>query len=86
MGWDSTDNNIQMMVRTNTTTKIDLGRGVPGPTADRTKVYELAMFSPPGLTQSVAYEVTDLGTGAVARALSQQFANGCHATRSTCLH
>ncbi len=62
MGWDSTDNNIQMMVRTTTTTKIDLGAAFPVPTQDRTKAYELAMFSPPGLSQSVSYEVTDLGT------------------------
>lgn len=67
MGWDAADANIQLM-RNNgaTTTKIDLGAAFPVPTADRTKAYELAMFAAPGTTQSVAYEVTDLGTGAVA--------------------
>ena len=64
MGWDAADTNIQIMHRgTGAVTKIDLGSNFPVPTADRTKAYDLALFSPPGTTQSVSYEVTDLATG-----------------------
>ena len=67
MGWDAADTNIQLMYRgAGAVTKVDLGASFPVPTADRTKVYELALFSPPGTTQSVSYEITDLATGAVA--------------------
>lgn len=68
MGWDAADTNIQFMHNdgTGTATKIDLGASFPVPTADRTNAYEIAMFSPPGTTQSVSYQITDLGTGAVA--------------------
>lgn len=67
MGWDAADTNIQMMHNAGgTATKIDLGASFPVPTADRTKVYELAMFAPPGTTQSVTYLVTDLVSGATA--------------------
>ncbi len=67
MGWDAADTNIQIIRRDGTTlVKIDLGASFPVPTADRTKVYEIRLFSPPGSTQSVSYVVTDLGTGAVA--------------------
>jgi hypothetical protein len=68
MGWDAADTNIQFMHNdaTGISTKIDLGPSFPVPTLDRTEVYEIAMFSPPGLTQSVSYEVTNLVTGAVA--------------------
>jgi len=67
MGWDSADTNIQMMCRgIGSVSKIDLGSSFPKPTVDRTKVYELAMFSPPGTTQSVSYTVTELGTSNVA--------------------
>jgi hypothetical protein len=65
MGWDAADANIQIMHRgTGAVTKINLGASFPVPTTDRTKAYELVMFSPPGSTQSVSYTVTDLGTGA----------------------
>jgi len=68
MGWDSADANIQFMHNdaSGTATKINLGSGFPRPTADRAEVYEIAMFSPPGTTQILSYEVTDLTTGAVA--------------------
>lgn len=67
MGWDAADANIQIMHRgTGAVTKINLGASFPVPTTDRTKAYELVMFSPPGSTQSVSYTVTDLGTGATA--------------------
>jgi hypothetical protein len=67
MGWDAADANIQIMHRgTAAITKVNLGASFPVPTTDRTKAYELVMFSPPGSTQSVSYTVTDLGTGATA--------------------
>jgi Protein of unknown function (DUF2793) len=67
MGWDAADANIQIMHRgAGAVTKIDLGASFPVPAADRTKAYELALFSKPGTTQEVGYEVTDLATGAVA--------------------
>ena len=67
MGWDAADTNIQLMYRgAGAANKVDLGASFPVPTADRTKVYEIALFSPPGTTQSVSYEITDLATGAVA--------------------
>lgn len=67
MGWDAADANIQIMHRgTGAVTKIDLGASFPVPTADRAHVYDLVLFSPPGTTQVVHYEVTDLVTGAVA--------------------
>jgi len=67
MGWDAADANVQIMHRgTGAVTKINLGASFPVPTADRTAVYELALFSQPGTTQVVNYEVTDLVSGAVA--------------------
>lgn len=68
MGWDAADTNIQMMRNdaTGTCTKIDLGASFPVPTADRTSVYELEMYSPKGTTQIVYYRVKNLGTGALA--------------------
>ena len=66
MGWDAADTNIQMMHNdaTGTCTKIDLGAAFPVPTTDRTALYELALYSPKGTTQSVGYQVTDLVSGA----------------------
>jgi hypothetical protein len=68
MGYDTADANIQFMHNdgTGTATKIDLGAGFPKPNADRTSVYEIALFARPGTTQSVTYEVTNLVSGAVA--------------------
>ena len=67
VGYDAADTNMQIMHRgAGAVTKIDLGASFPVPTADRTKVYELVMFSKPGTTQEVGYEVMDLATGAVA--------------------
>lgn len=63
-GWNAADTNIRIMHRgAAAVTNIDLGVDFPVPTADRTKVYELAMFSKPGTTQEVKWEFTDLGTG-----------------------
>ncbi len=68
MGYDSADTNIQFMYNdaSGTATKINLGASFPKPSATRTAAYEIALFAPPGTTQSLTYEVTDLETGAVA--------------------
>lgn len=66
MGWDAADTNIQLMCNdgAGTATKTDLGASFPVPTADRTNMYELVLFSPNSTTQSVGYRVTNLGTNA----------------------
>lgn len=68
VGYDAADTNMQIMHNdgTGTATKIDLGASFPRPSADRTKMYELVLFSPPNGGSEVDYQVTDLGTGAVA--------------------
>ena len=68
MGYDAADTNIQFMHNdgSGTATKIDLGASFPKPNTDLASVYEIAMFAPPGTTQSLSYEVTNLATGAVA--------------------
>lgn len=67
MAYDSGDANIQFMHNdgAGTATKIDLGAGFVKPNADLTSVYEIALFSPPGTTQTLHYEVTNLVSGAV---------------------
>lgn len=68
MGYDSADANVQFMHNdgSGTATKIDLGASFARPTADRTAVYEVALFSPPGTTQSLSYQITDLVSAATA--------------------
>jgi hypothetical protein len=68
MGWDAADANVQFLHNdgTGTATKIDLGPAFPVPTVDRTSVYRLTMFAPPGPTQSLGYLVEDLVSGATA--------------------
>ena len=68
MGWDAADTNIQIMSNdaAGTCTKVDLGASFAVPTLDRTALYELALYAPKGTTQSVAWLVTDLVSGAVA--------------------
>jgi hypothetical protein len=68
MGWDAADTNVQMMTNdgTGTCTKVDLGALFPVPTADRTVLYELSMYSPRGTTQRVEWIVTNLTNGATA--------------------
>jgi hypothetical protein len=59
VGWDSADVNIQIMHRgTGAITKIDTT--IPVPTVDRTSVFELTMFSPPGTTQVVYFDFKNL--------------------------
>jgi len=69
MGWNAADTNIQMMFNdaSGTCTKVDLGGSFAVPTADRTSLYKLEMYSPKGTTQSVQWRVTDLVSGAVAQ-------------------
>ena len=64
MGWDAADTNIQMMYNdgTGTATKVDLGASFPVPTVDRQEVYEVQLFSPSSLTQSVSYRVIRYNT------------------------
>ncbi|MCB6178386.1 DUF2793 domain-containing protein [Rhodobacter sp. Har01] len=68
MGWDAADANVQVLHNdgSGTASKIDLGAAFPVPTADRSSVYELVLFSPPGTTQVLNYEVNNLVTGATA--------------------
>ncbi|WP_135448865.1 DUF2793 domain-containing protein [Tabrizicola caldifontis] len=68
MGYDSSDVTIQFLHNdaTGTTTKIDLGPDFPKPSQDRTAVYEIVLFAPPGPTQILHYAVTDLVSGAEA--------------------
>lgn len=68
IGYDAADTQLQVMHNdgSGTATKIPLGASFPKPNADRAFTYRLRLYSPPGSTQSVAYEVTYLETGAVA--------------------
>jgi hypothetical protein len=67
LGYDAADANFQLMYRgAAAVTKVELGASFPVPTADRTELYKLQLFSPPGTTQSVIFQITRLSTGAVA--------------------
>jgi hypothetical protein len=68
MGWDAADTNIQFMHNdgAGVATKINLGASFPVPSVADSDVYEIAMFAPPGTTQTVNYRVRNLMTGAVA--------------------
>jgi hypothetical protein len=68
MGYDAADTNIQFMRNdgTGAATKIDLGASFPKPSVNDATMYEIAMFAPPGTTQSLTYLVTNLATGATA--------------------
>jgi len=63
VGYDSTDSNWQLMHKTGTgsVVKTDLGSSFPRQSVDRSKLYELALFTAPNLT-SVGYEFMELGT------------------------
>lgn len=67
MGWDNGDTNIQMMRNdgTGTATKIDLGASFPRPNTNTSQIFEIALFCAPNTT-TIYYEVTDIGSGAVA--------------------
>ncbi|MBL9047839.1 MAG: hypothetical protein JNK34_11125, partial [Tabrizicola sp.] len=66
MGWDAADANIQIMHNdgAGACTKIDLGASFPVPTVDRANVYEIQLYSPNDLTQSVSYRVIRYNTTA----------------------
>ncbi len=68
IGYDAADTQVQFMHNdgTGVATKIALGASFPKPNADSTFAFRLRLYSPPGTTQSVAYEVTNMDTGAVA--------------------
>lgn len=68
VGYDAADANLQFMHNdgSGACTKIDLGASFPVPTVDRTDLYELELYAPPGTTQSVSYRVLNRSTGAVA--------------------
>jgi hypothetical protein len=63
VGHDAGDTNYQIMHRI-TTTVTKINTGIPKVcSADRTEVYELALFALPGPTQQVGYEFRRLTTG-----------------------
>lgn len=68
MGWDAADTNVQIMHNdgAGTCTKVDLGAAFAVPTTDRSVLYEMALYSPGGTTQSVEWLVTNLISGATA--------------------
>jgi len=50
MGWDNGDTNVQIMHNdgSGAATKIDLGASFPRPSADRTNMYDVEVYCPPG--------------------------------------
>jgi len=68
VGYNTGDTNMQIFHNdaSGTATKIDLGASFVKPSADRTKMYELALFSAPNSGSDIGYLVTDLGTGDTA--------------------
>lgn len=61
LGWDSADATVMILFRGTTTEKISTGWAVP--TTDRSVVYGLEVYKPPGATQTTAVFVTDLISG-----------------------
>lgn len=68
VAWDAADARLQIMHNdaAGSCTKINLGASFTVPTVDRTSLYSLELYSPPGTTQSVSYTITDLISGATA--------------------
>lgn len=68
VGYDAADTQVQFMHNdgSGVATKIALGASFPKPNADSSFAYRLRLYSPPGSTQSLSYEVENLGNGAVA--------------------
>jgi hypothetical protein len=65
VGYDAADANVQIMTRgAGAVTKTDTGIAVP--TTDRSALYEVQIFQPPGATQYAYIIVTDLIAGTVA--------------------
>jgi hypothetical protein len=67
MGWDSADNNIQIMHSDSSAgcTKVDLGASFPVPTVDHTSVYQLEIWCSPNDTKYY-WKVTDIVSGVTA--------------------
>lgn len=67
VGYDTGDTNFQLMHKTGSgaVTKVNLGASFPRQTVDRSKMYDLILYCPPG-DSGVFYQFTDLETGAVA--------------------
>ncbi len=68
IGYDAADTQVQFMRNdgTGAATKVALGANFPKPNADGTFAYRLRLYTPPGTTQSLSYEVENLGNGAIA--------------------
>lgn len=68
IGYDAADTQVQFMHNdgTGAATKIALGASFPKPNADGTFAYRLRLYSPPGATQSLSYEVENMGNGVTA--------------------
>ena len=68
IGYDAADTQVQFLHNdgTGTATKIALGASFPKPNVNSTFAYRLRLFSPPGSTQSLSYEVESLSSGAIA--------------------
>ena len=68
IGYDSADTQVQFLHNdgSGVATKIPLGVNFPKPTVASTNAYRLRLYSPPGTTRSVSYEVLNLANGAEA--------------------
>ena len=64
VGYDAADTNFWVMHNDGTGTATRIDTGIARPTADRTSMYELAMFAPPGGGQVVHVQLTNLATAA----------------------
>lgn len=66
VGYDAADGTWQIMSNdgTGAATKVNLGASFPKPSVDNADAYELALFSPPGTSQSVSWRFRNLTTGA----------------------
>jgi len=62
VGWDAADTELQFMHNdaSGTATKVALGASFTKPSSDRSVMYRLRMFAPPGTSRSLNYEVTEL--------------------------
>ena len=60
-GYDAADTQVQFLHNdgTGAATKIALGASFPKPNADSSFAYRLRLYSPPGSTQSLSYEVDE---------------------------
>jgi hypothetical protein len=65
IGYDSADSNLQFMHNDSSgaATKIDLGASFPKPNVNSSVAYRLRLYSPPGPTQILSYDVDDLVNG-----------------------